>query len=252
MGAAGPTDWHRLDPLTKLTVSVATVVAAIALGGVAGPLLLGLLAVLLPGALARVLPALLRTAVVLALPLAVSAAIVNLLFTPGGETLIVQLGPVRITSEGATVALETTVRILVMAGAVMLYYLTTRPAELVASLQAHGVPPRMTYVIHAAVAMIPRLAERAGEVAQAQRARGLDSEGGLLRRLRGITALAAPTVVGAVNDAEARTLALEIRAFTRPGRHTLVWAPQDSRSQRAARWVMVAALILLLAARVAG
>ena len=48
--------------------------------------------------------------------------------------------------------------------AVTLFYLTTRPAELVASLQAHGTPARLTFVIHNAVAMIPRLAERAAEV----------------------------------------------------------------------------------------
>ena len=71
------------------------------------------------------------------------------------------MGPLRVTGEGVGVAVEVVVRVLVMAGAVTLFYLTTRPAELVASLQAHGVPARLTFVIHNAVAMIPRLAERA-------------------------------------------------------------------------------------------
>ena len=133
-----------------------------------------------------------------------------------------------------------------------LYYLTTRPAELVASLQAHGTPARLTFVIHNAVAMIPRLAERAAEVTAAQRARGLDSEGSLLRRLRGVTAVAGPTVSGAIAEAEARTLALEIRGFTRPGRHTLLWAPLDSDGQRLARWGMVAGTVLLVVLRLAG
>jgi energy-coupling factor transport system permease protein len=248
----GPTAWHRLDPLTKLSLSVATVVAVVALGGVVGPALVWLLAVLLPAAAARVLPGLLRTSALLALPIAVSAAIVNILFTPGGETVLVELGPLRVTGEGVSVAVEVVVRVLVMAGAVTLYYLATRPAELVASLQAHGVPSRTTFVIHNAVAMIPRLAERAGEVTEAQRARGLDSEGSLRRRLRGVTAVAGPTVSGAIGEAETRALALEMRGFTRPGRHTLLWAPADSGNQRAARWAMVAAVALLVALRLAG
>ena len=64
----------------------------------------------------------------------------------------------------------------------------TRPSELVASLQHHGVPSKATFVIHNGVAMIPRLAERTREVTAAQRARGLDTEGSLLRRGRGLMA----------------------------------------------------------------
>ena len=86
----------------------------------------------------------------------------------------------------------------------------------------------------------------------AQRARGLDSEGSLLRRLRGMTAVAGPTVSGAIAEAEARTMALEIRGFTRPGRHTLLWAPVDSEGQRLARWGMVAGAVLLVVLRLAG
>jgi hypothetical protein len=57
---------------------------------------------------------------------------------------------------------------------------------------------------------------------------------------------------GAIADAEARTLALEIRGFSRPGRHTLLWSPKDSATQRLARWVMVAGAVLLVLLRLAG
>jgi energy-coupling factor transport system permease protein len=252
VAVVGPTPWHRLDPLTRLTLSLTTVLAVVVLGGVAGPLLLWLLAVLLPAAWARVLPGVLRTSALLALPLATSAAIVNVLFTPGGSSVVAQVGPLTITGEGIVVAAEVVVRVLVMSGALTLYYLTTRPAELVVSLQAHGTPARLTFVIHNAVAMIPRLAERAAEVTAAQRARGLDSEGSLLRRLRGVTAVAGPTVSGAIAEAETRTLALEMRGFSRPGRHTLLWSPGDSTSQRLARWGLVTGTLLLVLLRLAG
>lgn len=252
IGAPGPTAWHRLDPLTRLVLSAATLVAVITLGGVFCPALIGLLAVVLPAAAARVLPGVARTSFLLALPLAGSVAIVNILFTPGGSEVVAEIGPLRVTSQGIAVAAEVVVRVFVMAGAVTLFYLTTRPAELVASLQEHGIPSRLTFVIHNAVAMMPRLAERAAEVTAAQRARGLDSEGSLWRRLRGVTAVAGPTVSGAIAEVETRTLALEIRGFTRPGRHTVLWAPSDGGAQRAARWSMVAAVLLLVALRIGG
>ncbi|HKZ92230.1 MAG TPA: energy-coupling factor transporter transmembrane component T [Candidatus Limnocylindrales bacterium] len=248
----GPTAWHRLDPLTKLTLSVATVVAVVTLGGVSLPALLGMLAVLLPAATAGVLPRVLHISLLLALPLAVSVAVVNILFTPTGSDVVAELGPLRLTSEGVRLAAEVVVRVLVMAGAVTLYYLTTRPDELVASLQAHGAPARLTFVIHGAVAMIPRLAERAAAVTEAQRARGLDSEGSLLQRVRGVSAVAAPTVSGAIAEVEQRTLALEVRGFSRPGRHTLLWAPRDSPAQRIVRWCIIAFVALLVVVRLTG
>jgi energy-coupling factor transport system permease protein len=252
VGVTGPTAWQRLDPLTKLSLSVTTIVAVVVLGGVVGPAYLWLAAVLVPALLARVASGVLRTSLLLALPLAVSAALVNLLFTPLGADPLLELGPLRVTGEGLEVATEVAMRVLVMAGAVTLYYRTTRPAELVASLQAHGAPARLTFVVHHAVAMIPRIVERAGEVAEAQRARGLDSEGSLARRLRGLGALAGPVVLGAVDEADARAMALEMRGFTRPGRHTLLWAPSDDVVQRLARWALVAAVALLVGLRLVG
>jgi hypothetical protein len=47
-------------------------------------------------------------------------------------------------------------------------------------------------------------------------------------------------------------MALESRGFTRPGRRTLLWHPADSRRQAMARWLLVAAVPLLVAARAAG
>ena len=108
----------------------------------------------------------------------------NLLFSPGS------------IAEGALLAAEVVVRVLTMAGAAVLFYRTTSPADLVGSLQHHGLPARATFVVHNAVAMIPRLAERAREVTAAQRARGLDSEGSWWRRGRGVLAITAPTVIG--------------------------------------------------------
>lgn len=249
IGRPGPTAWHRLNPLTKVVVATSTTVAAIVSGGPACTLSLGLVAVVLPAIVARVLPTLLRTAFLLALPLALSASIVNILFLPSGADVLAELGPLRITAEGLAIAVEVVARVLVMAGAVTLLYLTTRPAELVADLEARGVPARVTFIVAASVAMLPTIVERAGAVSAAQRARGLDTEGSLVRRLRGIVPLVAPTLLGAVADVEARTMALEARAFTRPGRRALLWTPPDGRGQRLARFGIAAAVVALIAAR---
>jgi energy-coupling factor transporter transmembrane protein EcfT len=67
-----------------------------------------------------------------------------------------------------------------------------------------------------------------------------------------VVAVAAPTVLGTMRAVETRTLALETRGFCRPGRGTVLWPPRDSRAQRATRWIIIAAVVLLALARLTG
>jgi len=208
--------------------------------------------VILPAASARVLPRLVRYMIIFSLPLAVSVLLVNLFFFPGGQQVLWQIGPITATAEGLAFAIEILARIAAISGAITLFYLTTRPPELVLDLERRGVSPRLAFVTIASVQTVPQMAERASAIVAAQRARGLDTEGGMRNRLRGILPLAAPVVLGAIAEVEERSMALEARAFTRPGRRSLLWHPPDSTPQRVARWAVVAAVVLLAVARAYG
>jgi energy-coupling factor transport system permease protein len=227
-------------------------VLAIGLGGVLGPALLALVAVLLPAAVAGILPRLLRTSLLLSLPIAISVLVVNLFFFPAGQEVLFQLGPIRATAEGLGFAVETLARIGAISGAITLFYLSTTPSALVIDLERRGVAARIAFVANASVQTVPAMVERAGAITAAQRARGLDTEGSIWRRLRGVLPLAGPVLMGSIAEVEERTMALEARGFTRPGRRTLLWAPPDSARQAAVRWLLVATVPTLLAARGAG
>jgi len=226
-----------------------TTVLAVLLGGVVGPALLTAVAVVVPALIGRILGRLLRTALLLSLPIAISVLVVNLLFFPAGQEVLFQLGPIRATAEGLAFAVETLARLGAISGAITLFYLTTPPSELVFDLERRGVSPRAAFVALASVQTVPALVERAATITAAQRARGLDTEGSLLRRLRGVLPLAGPVLLGSITEVEERTMALEARGFTRPGRRTLLWWPTDSGRQRLVRWLLVLAVPLLLLAR---
>jgi energy-coupling factor transport system permease protein len=226
-----------------------TTVLAVLLGGVVGPALLTAVAVVVPALIGRILGRLLRTALLLSLPIAISVLVVNLLFFPAGQEVLFQLGPIRATAEGLAFALETLARLGAISGGITLFYLTTPPSELVLDLERRWVSPRVAFVALASVQTVPALVERAATITAAQRARGLDTEGSLFRRLRGVLPLAGPVLLGSITEVEERTMALEARGFTRPGRRTLLWWPADSGRQRLARWLLVLAVPLLLLAR---
>ncbi len=229
-----------------------TTALAILLGGLLAPAILVALAVLAPAASAGILGRLLRTALLLSLPIAISVLVVNLFFFPAGREVLFQLGPIRATAEGLGFALETLARIGAISGSITLFYLTTRTDALVTDLERRGVAPRVAFVANASVQTVPALVERASLITSSQRARGLDTEGSLWKRLRGVVPLAGPVLLGAVAEIEERTMALEARGFTRPGRRTLLWQPADSGAQAVARWLLVAAVPLALVARAAG
>jgi energy-coupling factor transport system permease protein len=252
VGAPGPSGFHRLNPLTKLTLAAVTVALAVVLGGLVGPAVVVVVAVLVPAAAAGILRRLLRTALLLSLPIAISVLVVNLFFYPAGREVLFQLGPVRATAEGLGFALETLARIGAISGSITLFYLTTGTDALVTDLERRGVAPRVAFVASASVQTVPALVERASLITAAQRARGLDTEGSVWKRLRGVLPLAGPVLLGSVAEIEERTMALEARGFTRPGRRTLLWSPPDSGRQAVARWLLLASLPAVLVARAAG
>jgi len=252
VGRPGPSAYHRLNPLTKATLATATAIAAVALGGLVGPIVLVTAAVIGPALAAGVLGRLVRTALLLSLPIAVSAFLVNLFFFPGASQVLLRIGPITATAEGLGFAAEILVRILAISGAVTLFYLTTRPADMTVDLERRGISPRVAFVTNASVQTVPAMVERAGQITAAQRARGLDTEGSLWRRIRGVLPIVGPVILGSIAEVEERTMALEARGFTRPGRRTLLWAPPDTGAERLIRWAVLLGLVALFAARMGG
>ena len=252
IGRPGPSAFHCLNPLTKATLATTTAIAAVVVGGLIGPALLVLVAVIGPAIAAGVLGRLVRTALLLALPIALSAFLVNLFFFPGGETVLLRIGPITASAEGLGFALEIMARIMAISGAITLFYLTTRPAELVVDLERRGISPRVAFVANASVQTVPAMVERAGQITAAQRARGLDTEGSIWRRARGIVPIVGPVILGSIAEVEERTMALEARGFTRPGHRTLLWTPNDSGAEAAVRWALLLGLVALIAARIGG
>jgi energy-coupling factor transport system permease protein len=233
-------------------VAIASAVAAVVLGGVLGPALIVVFGVLLPAVIGGVALRLVRTSLLFSLPIAISALLVNLFFYPDGVTILFQVGPITATAEGLGFAIELLARIGAISGAITLFYLTTPPGELVLDLERRGVSPRIAFVALASVQTVPAMVDRAMTITAAQRARGLDTEGSVWRRVRGVVPLAGPVLLGSIGEVEERSMALEARGFTRPGRRTLLWWPPDSLTEVVVRWLLLLSIPLLIAARAAG
>ncbi len=225
--------------------------AAFILGGYVGPLAILMVGVIPAAVVAGVLPRLARFALLLSLPIALSVALVSV-FTRAGETVLFVIGPFDATLEGVDFAGQIMVRLAVVSMALGLFGLTTDPRALVVDLEHRGVPPRVAFAAAATLETIPAMIDRATAIQAAQRARGLDTEGSLVARIRGIMPLVGPVILSSLTEVEERSLALEVRAFGRPGRRDLLWSLPDSNRQRLIRWLLLLGLVAASVGRVTG
>jgi energy-coupling factor transport system permease protein len=198
---------------------------------------------------AGVLGSLLRASVLLSLPIAISVVLVSV-FTRAGTTVLFTIGPFDATLEGVEFAAQTLVRLFAISTSIGLFILTTDPRAFVLDLERRGVSPRFAFVAVATIEAVPTLVERAATISESQRARGLDTEGSIRARLRGLLPIVGPVVLTSLTDVEERSLALESRAFSRPGRRHLLWSMPDRPSERVLRYVLVGSLLALIGYRI--
>jgi len=246
-----PTGPYRaLNPLTKFVIAIASAIVAFGVRGWTGPL--SVLVVTAAIALIAGVSRSLRRFVLATIPIVASILLVNAFLYPGATDVLFRVGPLAATGTGGTVALQATLRVLAFALSVAVFSLTTATDDFLADLECRGTGRRLTFVVGSAIRTIPAMGSRAVEIVEAQRARGLDTEGSIRRRLRGIVPLAGPMVFGSLAEVEERTVALEARAFSAPVRRTVMRTLPDGSRQRALRWLVGLGSIAAVGASIAG
>lgn len=240
---------HELHPLTKLALSGLAFVAAAGLPGAGTPLLV-FAALSLIAIWGGVGLDYLRSAGQVIWPFALSLFLIQGFFGPGSQ-LLLRLGPFALKLEGLQLAARYTARLLGWFGAGLLLMLTTRPDRLMTALSELGLPHSLAYMVLTSLQIIPRFQSKAGEIIDAQRSRGMQTEGNLLKRARGLPPLVTPLILGSLAELEQRAIALEARAFSRNGPRTSLIQLRDDRMQRIARWAMLVLALAVIAWRVA-
>ena len=186
------------------------------------------------------------------IPIVISILVVNTFFFPGATDVVAKVGPFTATGAGLAAATQAALRVEAFALSVAVLALTTATDDLLSDLERRGLGRRATFVVGAAISTVPRLTERAREIVDAQRARGLDTEGSLWRRIRGLVPLAGPMIASYLAEVEERTMALEARAFSAPGGRTLLRVLPDTSTQRIARWLIGLGTIVAISLSVGG
>ena len=160
--------------------------------------------------------------------LVIFTAILNLFMTPG-EKVLLSLGKVDITIEGAVLALKMALRIILLIVGSSLLMFTTTPTVLTGGLETLLSPlkkigvPVSVFVMMMSIALrfIPTLLDETDKIMKAQASRGADFEsGGPIKRVKAMLPVLVPLFVSAFSRADELAVAMECRCYNCDGERT--------------------------------
>ena len=211
---------HRLDPRTKILLTVLFIIAVF----MAGQLYLYgfILAFLCLAVYLARLPARMIIRSIRPMRILLVFTFVLNLFFGSGETALIRLGPVVIWQEGLLNALHFTLRLIFLVMGSSVLTLTTSPVTLTDGLERLASPLKiirfpaheMAMMMTIALRFIPTLIEEADKIMKAQTARGADFEtGNLIARAKAMIPLLVPLFISAFRRAGDLAMAMEARCY---------------------------------------
>lgn len=214
---------HLLDPRTKVVLWLGLAAPAILTNSILVSLTMFLLIVIL-AIVGRVSSIYLRNIARTILPVFTPILLIQSLFYPGGKTPVFVILPwLYFRQEGIVFAGILLTRLLAIFGGAYLLTLTTYPSDLMTSMQKMGLPLKVAYPLFSAIQIVPVIESRLQTVKEAQMSRGLRLQNvSLLRKLRNFVPLLTPLLLGAIEEAYRRSIALEARGFSSKTKKTFL------------------------------
>jgi energy-coupling factor transport system permease protein len=236
---------HRANPLTKLVfVFTAILISYFSPWYWTASLLIGVNVLLsFSGNVQREYLGVVRR---LLLPVVGFMFVMQSLFLPRGEMVLLEFWFIHLTVENIQSAFLNASRIFVMVSAFILLILTTHPSELMSDMTRRGLPGQLAYVVVSTLQILPQMRAKANTIMDAQRSRGLETEGSFRKRVGALLPLVGPLVFGSIVDVEERAIAIEARAFTSPHRKTSLHEVPDTRLEQILRWLMLGLILLTI------
>ena len=173
----------------------------------------------------------------------ITVFLIHGLFNPENQNVLAALGPLKFYKEGLLYASRIGLNILNMLLAFAMFVLTTKPATLVDDLEQAGFSPRFGYMISSVFQIIPQMMGTMNTIMDAQRSRGMETEGSLFVRAKAFIPLISPVVSSSLINTRERAIALEVRGFDSKTKKTFLSDHKLKGRDRA----FMALMVLLIA-----
>lgn len=213
---------HKLDPRTKILISILFIVNLFLVKNFAAYALI-LAFILLMVRVAELSPKYLYKGVKPVFVLILFTAFLNMFVTKGtAETLVVDFWIFKIYREGIYQALFMTFRLVFLIMGTSILTLTTSPIELTDGIESLlkpfkkiGVPAHeLAMMMSIALRFIPTLMDETDKIMKAQMARGADFEStNIIKKAKSLIPLLVPLFISSFRRAEELAMAMEARSY---------------------------------------
>lgn len=171
--------------------------------------------------------------------------IIHGLFRAGNTTPLLTLGQVVFYKEGVNFAFGIVVNVINILMSFCVLILTTKPSDMVENFVRKGFSPRFGYVFISVFQIIPQMTETMSTITDAQRSRGMETEGNLLVRVKAFIPLISPVIMSSLINTKERALALEVRGFNSKKKKTFL---NDQVKTRADIYIQIALALSIIVA----
>ena len=241
---------HRLNPLTKITLALSIILISLFSPWYWTGFVLLLAAIVPLSFFGKVSREYFSSVLHVILPAVAFIFLMQAFFQPIGKTVIFQFWFLDVTRESLLYAFRIAVRIAVMISAFTIFLLTTHPSELMSDLTRRGLPSQFAYVIISSLQILPQMQAKAQTIIDAQRSRGLDTQGSFIKRAGILVPLVGPLVFGSLVEVEERAIAIEARGFTSKKLKTSLHEIPDSSMDKVIRWGLIILVIISIALKI--
>lgn len=177
--------------------------------------------------------------------------IIHGLFHQGNTNVLFVIGPLRFYREGLRYALGIGCNILNMLLSFAVFVLTTRTVDLVEALEKCGFPSKFTYIISSVFQIVPQMTGTMNTIMDAQRSRGLETEGKLWVRAKAFLPLISPVVMSSLINTRERAIALEVRGFESGCKKTYLNERAECKLDKPVAFLLLVILAAAIAGRIA-
>lgn len=211
---------YKLDPRTKLLLTIALIVIVFVAKGFIGLGLMFLFVIVCTLSTGIGVKYMVRALKPLLVIIGITF-VLNLFLMKDGEVLV-KFYFIQITTGGLNTALFMALRLILLIQSTQILTLTTSPLALTDALESLMRPleklrfpaHEISMMMSIALRFIPTLMEETEKIRRAQMARGADFEsGGLLARIKAMLPLLVPLFVSAFRRADELALAMEARCY---------------------------------------
>ncbi|EOR27924.1 MULTISPECIES: energy-coupling factor transporter transmembrane component T [Clostridium] len=216
----GETFVHKLDPRTKILISILFIVSLFIVDKFVGYILIVSFLVLTIY-VSKLPPRYLYKGLKPVFFLIIFTAILNIFMIKGTtDTMVFELGFIKVYEDGLKTAAFMALRLIFLIMGTSALTLTTSPIELTDGIErllkpigketAHELAMMMTIALR----FIPTLMDETDKIMMAQKARGADFEtGGIIQKAKSLIPLLVPLFISSFRRADELALAMEARAY---------------------------------------